>query len=945
MKSLRARILVSITAIVVLALVTLEALNFIYSKKMIEEDIKYRLEKTAENKAETINWWFDVYETQLKTLAKSPIITSGSREQALNYLFDELIDSPVFQNIYLTQPDGRAYGANGAIIDVSNKESFIKPLLEGKTVISDSEVSITSGNLIVVIATPVVADEKIIGVLTGVISVDNIVRQVLDVQIQKTGYAYVVNKEGAIIIHPNKDISNKKNILKTSDFSPELNKLGEEVIKGKSGFSSYADNGEKKYVAYTKIPSMDWSIVVNVPENEVNSDLISFTVTAVIIIVVVLSLVVFVIYLITKSIVKPIEILEANANRIANGDLNYSIVNINTKDEIGRLARAFEKMIENLYASYEELEASNEEIIASEEELRHQNEILEQNRVALQKSDERFRLAASGGKISIWDWEIGGDRKFQYYKLGEDRAINEVVYSVDEVLKNIHIEDRESLIGAIKEHLNGDSPYLECELREKTKDGDYRWVLSRGKTVRDCNGKPIRMAGSNMDITEQKRAEEKIKYLANYDSLTNLPNRNLLNEKISKAFKEAKTNESKAALLYLDLDNFKTVNDMLGHNYGNILLKEISNKLKECVSDKDTVSRLGGDEFSILLPNIIESNYVIEVAEKINDLFKQPYILNGQEFFISVSTGIAVYPDDGEDAELLMKNADTAMYSRKNSGKNGYEFYNRNMKNKVVERIQMENYLRHAIERDELVVYYQPQVDLSTGKISGFEALIRWNNPLKGMISPMEFIPIAEETGLIIEIDEWVLFTACKQTKLWQDMGYNFNIAVNLSAKHFRQANLVENINSIIAETGINPRYVELEITETTAMENITDTIKTLKRFRDNGITISLDDFGTGYSSLNYLKRLPIDVLKIDKEFIYDIKEQEKQEEIVNIIISLAHSMNLKVVAEGVETVDKLNFLKEHNCDKVQGYYFSKPLNKEGIEELIEKWAPDATGL
>ena len=590
-----------------------------------------------------------------------------------------------------------------------------------------------------------------------------------------------------------------------------------------------------------------------------------------------------------------------------------------------------------LMGTYEQLEASNEELIASDEELRRYNDDFNKSRQKLQISEERFRLATEGSNVDIWDLDIGTNI-FTFYKSLNSTGPYGKNEKLDDFNNTVHPDDREYTKKQFEDNINKITPFLKCEFREKTKNGDYRWVLCKGKTSCDSNGKPIRMFGSNTDITDRKKSEERANYMAHYDSLTELPNRTLLNEKLTSVLNEADVNGKQAALLYLDLDNFKTVNDSLGHNYGDELLRDISRKLETCVRKIDTISRLGGDEFAILLPTIENTDDIIKIIDRIMIIFKYPFILSGKEFYITSSIGISIYPNDGQDTESLMRNSDTAMYSSKNSGKNKYKFFNNAMNDKILQTIELENNLRHALKRNEFVMHYQPKIDLVTDTISGFEALIRWESPSKGLIPPMDFIPLAEETGLIVPIGDWVLKTACQQIKKLQDLGYtSLNMSINLSARQFKHNNLVDSINNIISETGIGPESVELEITETMVMENLDNTVKTLKKIKESGIKISLDDFGIGYSSLNYLRKLPIDILKIDKDFVLDILQDKKQAEIAKTIILLAHSMDLKVIAEGVGNVDILNLLKNYGCDMAQGYLFSKPIKSEYIEEMLKK--------
>lgn len=438
------------------------------------------------------------------------------------------------------------------------------------------------------------------------------------------------------------------------------------------------------------------------------------------------------------------------------------------------------------------------------------------------------------------------------------------------------------------------------------------------------------------DALMKVEAEKEINYMAYYDSLTGLANRILFKNRLEKAISLASRSEKFIVVMFIDLDSFKGVNDTMGHKSGDALLKQVAQNLSSRVRQYDTVSRFGGDEFLVMIPQIAQAEDIKSVADNIMKTFNQPVTINGQEFFITASAGISVYPLDGEDADSLIKNADLAMYISKDGGKNKYTLCSQVMKEDIMKKMQLTNSLYRAQERNELVLYYQPQVDIATNKIVGIEALIRWKHPELGMISPSVFIPIAEQTGLINSIGQWVLKTACQQSKLWQDQGLKpIRIAVNLSVEQFRSSNLVSIVKSTLEETGLQPEFLELEITESIAIEESDYIIRILNDLKLLGLTIAIDDFGTEYSSLSRLKELPIDRLKIAMQFVQGISINTKDEAIVEVLIHLARSLGLKVIAEGVETELQLSFLERGECDEIQGYYYYKPMSKEDMETVL----------
>ncbi len=474
------------------------------------------------------------------------------------------------------------------------------------------------------------------------------------------------------------------------------------------------------------------------------------------------------------------------------------------------------------------------------------------------------------------------------------------------------------------------------EVWDRRRDGEVFPVWQTITAVRGNSGNVLQYISVFSDITEKKLSEERIFHLAHYDVLTGLPNRVSFHDQFEHALLHAQRHGEQIALLFLDLDQFKLINDASGHPAGDELLKQVAVRLKELIRKEDTVARLGGDEFTVLLSELHSSGDAATVAEKILHEIARPFRLDYTEVVMSASIGISTFPNDGSDAATLLKNADTAMYRAKEKGRNNFQFYTIEMNTRALERLNLESAMRRALKHDEFLLHYQPQVSVSTGRITGCEALVRWQHPDEGLIAPGVFIPVAEDSGLIVALGEWVMNTACRQHVQWRQEGLQpLRVSVNLSGRQFMRHDLVQMVRRTLDSTGIDPQFLELELTESMIMEHVKETIETLHALRDMGVRLSVDDFGTGYSSMAYLKRFPINKLKIDRSFIRDLATDADDAAIVSATIAMGHNLNLTVNAEGVESEEQLAFLKQHGCDEIQGYYFCRPVPPAELSELL----------
>jgi len=553
---------------------------------------------------------------------------------------------------------------------------------------------------------------------------------------------------------------------------------------------------------------------------------------------------------------------------------------------------------------------------------------------ALRENEERYRRIFQNIQDVYFEISLGG-----------------VIVEISPSIELVTGHSRDQLIGQpfeilcaeasearrVRETMQTQNRIIDHEIELRNRRGSYVPCSINARSVVDEMNTPMKIVGSMRDISERKQAENEIRQLAYHDTLTGLPNRSLFNDRLEQALAYARRHSGLLAILYLDLDRFKDVNDTLGHCSGDRLLQAAAQRLAACIRNSDTVARLGGDEFVILLTSIKSDREVSIVAEKILTDLAEAVNIEGHEVFTTTSMGVVLFPHDGSDVETLLKHADMAMYEAKEKGRNNYQFFSKEMNHQAVDRHQLESKLRRALERDEFSLFYQPQWDMQNRRLVGFEALLRWSTEADGMIPPNRFIPVAEDTGLIRPIGEWVLKTACRQLKAWQQMGFTgLRIAVNISARQFRQPDLVSKIDRILAETGLNPQCLELELTESYLMEDADAAIRTLEFLKVRGIQLAIDDFGTGYSSLSYLKNFPIDRIKIDQSFVRDVTVNRDDAAIVEAIIAMGQSLDLDLIAEGVEGAEQLKFLIGRNCFEMQGYFFARPMPADEMERYLQ---------
>ncbi|MEE9609584.1 MAG: EAL domain-containing protein [Myxococcota bacterium] len=575
----------------------------------------------------------------------------------------------------------------------------------------------------------------------------------------------------------------------------------------------------------------------------------------------------------------------------------------------------------------------------------------------LRTSQERLALAQRTARLGSWELDLRTGTVIFSDELGRLYGLPSGPREIEfkSLLNQIDCEDRVLVRTAAERSLREGIP-LNVDHRLTLRKGEERSIHVQAEVSYDERGRPHRLSGTAQDVTDRKRTEDEVRFLAYHDSLTRLGNRRLFTERLGYALAHARRHRAIVGVLFLDLDHFKRINDTLGHSTGDRFLQRVAQRLKNCVRECDfvsratlaesgpTVSRFGGDEFMVSLCSVESREGAGLVAERILETLARPVDLDGHTVVISASIGIAVSPSDGDDIDSLLRNADAAMHHAKQQGRGSYQFYEPSMNAVADKNLELESDLREALKQGDLLLHYQPKIELRSGRVTAFEALVRWRHPELGMVPPNRFVPLAEQAGLIVSLGEFVLKAACEQARKWRQAGLPpVRMAVNLSAHQFRTDQIAETVARIVAETPISPRQLDIEITESAMMHNKAITVDVLRRLKGTGVTVSLDDFGTGYSSLSYLKGFPVDTVKIDRSFIRDMTTDPDDAALTAAIISMAKALNLKVVAEGVETEEQLEFLQRHGCDEAQGYLFSRPLPGDEATEFLRRCAEQGT--
>ena len=616
------------------------------------------------------------------------------------------------------------------------------------------------------------------------------------------------------------------------------------------------------------------------------------------------------------------------------------LVSMMNVTHIKQMEVEWEKQQIEMQANYEQLEAYTQELRETQSDLSLINVKLAQTNEILMNREKQLTLALKSAREALWILEeksgelenIGHWQEFLGYEN------HEIGSDLNQWLSLVHEEDQERLRIVLQTAFEKNEGFFEVEYRIKKKDDGYLWIISRGEVLYKDDGKTKMIFGTHQDISRRKEAEQKLDYISSFDMLTGLPNRNYLMRKLDEELERTKRNNAIMAVVSLDLDGFKKINDSMGNAIGDQLLTLVANRLRKHIRKQDFVARYGSDEFIMIFSDLKDKENITSLIRNLFKRFEKAFLLSDGEIFISISMGIAVYPDNGEKVQDLIQKAGFALMGAKRGGKNTFKFYTSKMNAKALKRLEMETKLHKAIEKENFLLYYQPQFDLNTNTLVGIEALLRWNDPEKGLIAPSEFIPIAEESGLILQLGSWVLKQACMQMKKWKDQGLlGFRVSVNISPLQFSQENFLDILKETIKETGVNGSDLMLEITEGILMDDVEDTRKKLHAIKALGCKLSIDDFGTGYSSLAYLRKFPIDELKIDKSFVLDLAYPDNAS-IVKTIISLAENLNMNVIAEGIEDNVQKEFLLKNKCNMMQGYLFGHPESPDKIESFLKEF-------
>lgn len=616
---------------------------------------------------------------------------------------------------------------------------------------------------------------------------------------------------------------------------------------------------------------------------------------------------------------------------------DYSIrADLRTQDEFGVLASKFNGMLDQIQARDRELRQHRGQL---EQDVASRTAELVTANTQLRRAEEKYRAIFEDAVVGIFQITPEGRPLSINRALAEMHGFDspeQFLAAVSSVASELFVNPGQ--MDEMRRVLEGAGVVRGAELQVYRRDGTKKWALVNMRAVRNADGNIVLLEGTVEDVTDRKLAEERVQFLAYYDALTGLPNRTLLLDRLDTALASARRRHEKVAVLFLDLDRFKIINDSLGHSIGDLLLQAVGERLKTRARAQDTIARIGGDEFILVLTAIKDVPDAAVAAERIMDAMTAEFAIERRSFSVSCSIGLSVFPEHGGDGETLIKNADAAMYCAKDNGRSNFRFFTDDMNAQVVERLTLENSLRLALDRKELFLMYQPQIDIATENIVGLEALVRWQHPELGLVPPDKFIRVAENCGLILPIGEWVLRSACSQARQWQEQGLPpVPVAVNVSAVQFRQEGFRELISNVLCDTGLAAQYLELELTESLLLSNADVTFSVLRELKQMGLKLAIDDFGTGFSSLSYLRQFPVSKLKIDRSFVRDVAMNSDDAAIITAIISMARGLNLKVIAEGVENEAQMSFLRTHHCDEIQGYYFSKPLTVYDVADALRR--------